>query len=56
MRFEQGETMNSEWQLITETIDGAFTSSPDSTARNNSGWSDWEILQAPPGAEGALVL
>jgi len=48
--------MNSDWQLITETIDRAFTSSTDSTARNNSGWGDWEILQAQPEAEGASVL
>ena len=45
--------MNREWQLITETIDGACTSSPDSTALDNSGW---EIVQAQPAAEGALVL
>ena len=44
--------MNSDWQLITETID----SSPDSTERNNSGWGGWEIPQAQPETEGALVL
>ena len=48
--------MNSDWQLITETIDRACTSSPDSTERNNSGWGGWEIPQAQPETEGALVL
>jgi hypothetical protein len=48
--------MNSDWQLITETIDGSCTSSPDSTARNNGGASGWEILLTQPGAEWAIVL
>jgi hypothetical protein len=46
--------MSNDWQLITETIDGACASSPDSTERNNSGWGGWQILQ--PGAEDGLVL
>jgi hypothetical protein len=48
--------MNSDWQLITETIDGSCTSSPNSTARNNNGANCWEVLQGQPGAEWALVL
>ena len=44
--------MKRDWQLITETIDGACTSSPDSTALNSSGW---EIVPAQPGSEGAIV-
>jgi hypothetical protein len=44
--------MNSDWQLITETIDGARTT----TAYGSSDWGGWETLQAQPGTAGALEL
>ena len=42
--------MNGDWQLITETMDGACTSSPDSRATNNG---VWEIVQVQPAGERA---
>ena len=42
--------MNRDWQLITETIDRSYS---DSDLNNFGGW---EIVQAQPGSEGALVL
>ena len=51
--FNKEKEMNSEWQLITESLD---TSSWDSTSRDNYGLSGWEIRQAEPEVEGAPVL
>ena len=48
--------MNRNWQLITESIDRARISSPDSNTMLNSRWGLWEMVEVQPTEERARLL